>query len=38
MVSLTVTGQNDAAVGLYRRMGFTTLRDFAAFIWENPRV
>jgi ribosomal protein S18 acetylase RimI-like enzyme len=38
MVSLTVTGQNEAAVRLYRRMGFTTLRDFAAFIWENGRA
>jgi ribosomal protein S18 acetylase RimI-like enzyme len=34
MVSLTVTASNENAVRLYQRMGFTTLRDFAAFIWE----
>lgn len=33
-VSLTVTASNQNAVQLYRRMGFTTLRDFAAYIWE----
>ncbi len=33
-VSLTVTASNENAVRLYQRMGFTTLRDFAAYIWE----
>jgi ribosomal protein S18 acetylase RimI-like enzyme len=33
-VSLTVTASNANAVSLYRRMGFTTRRDFAAYIWE----
>ncbi len=36
MVSLTVTSSNENAVRLYQRMGFTTLRDFAAYIWEPP--
>lgn len=33
-VSLTVTTANDGAAQLYRRMGFTTRRDFAAYVWE----
>lgn len=32
--SLTVTASNDAAIRLYRRMGFRDLRDFAAYVWE----
>lgn len=35
-VSLTVTASNQAAVELYRRMGFTNRRNFAAYVWE-PR-
>ena len=33
-VSLTVTKANQHAVRFYRRMGFTPLRDFAAYVWE----
>jgi ribosomal protein S18 acetylase RimI-like enzyme len=33
-VSLTVTVANESAIGLYRRMGFTIMRDFAAYVWE----
>jgi ribosomal protein S18 acetylase RimI-like enzyme len=35
-VSLTVTASNASAIQLYRRMGFITVRDFAAYVWE-PR-
>jgi ribosomal protein S18 acetylase RimI-like enzyme len=33
-VSLTVTSANTEAIELYRRMGFTRSRDFAAYVWE----
>jgi len=33
-VSLTVTSANDSAANLYRRMGFTNRREFAAYVWE----
>jgi ribosomal protein S18 acetylase RimI-like enzyme len=33
-VSLTVTNENAWAASLYRRMGFTNRRDFAAYVWE----
>lgn len=33
-VSLTVTSANGVAAGLYRRMGFITHREFAAYVWE----
>jgi ribosomal protein S18 acetylase RimI-like enzyme len=36
-VSLTVTGSNEQAISLYRRMGFIKRRDFGAYVWENPR-
>ena len=36
-VSLTVTASNETAVQLYRRMGFTVRRNFAAYVWEPPR-
>jgi len=35
-VSLTVTAANDSAIRLYKRMGFVSRRDFAAYVWE-PR-
>jgi ribosomal protein S18 acetylase RimI-like enzyme len=35
-VSLTVTEANDAALRLYRNMGFVERRSFSAFVWE-PR-
>jgi ribosomal protein S18 acetylase RimI-like enzyme len=35
-VSLTVTASNESAIRLYRQMGFSTVRDFAAYVWE-PR-
>jgi ribosomal protein S18 acetylase RimI-like enzyme len=33
-VSLTVTGANEEAVGLYRRCGFREVRRFYAYVWE----
>jgi ribosomal protein S18 acetylase RimI-like enzyme len=33
-VSLTVTSANEAAATVYRRMGFVTRREFAAYVWE----
>ncbi len=33
--SLTVTSSNANAVVLYERMGFRTLRQFAAYVWEE---
>ena len=33
-VSLTVTANNSAAVGLYERFGFQVGRRFSAFVWE----
>ena len=33
-LSLTVTSANARAVGLYERAGFTTLRTFAAAVWQ----
>jgi ribosomal protein S18 acetylase RimI-like enzyme len=34
-VSLTVTSANTEAVRLYERMGFTTARVFAAYVWNT---
>lgn len=33
--SLTVTSSNTAAVRLYEQMGFTTRRNFAAYVWDG---
>jgi ribosomal-protein-alanine N-acetyltransferase len=33
-VSLTVTASNRAAVELYEQVGFRTIRQFHAFVWE----
>jgi ribosomal protein S18 acetylase RimI-like enzyme len=33
--SLTVTASNDSAVRLYERVGFDTVRQFPAFVWEG---
>lgn len=33
--SLTVTSSNEDAVALYERVGFTTVRKFSAFAWEE---
>ena len=33
--SLTVTAANEDAVGLYERMGFETIRQFWAYVWEG---
>jgi ribosomal protein S18 acetylase RimI-like enzyme len=33
--SLTVTSANDDAVRLYERVGFETLRQFSAYVWEG---
>ncbi len=35
-LSLTVTSANEKAVRLYERLGFNTLKTFAAAIWKNP--
>jgi ribosomal protein S18 acetylase RimI-like enzyme len=35
-VSLTVTASNETAIRLYRRLGFSNRRDFAAYVWD-PR-
>jgi ribosomal protein S18 acetylase RimI-like enzyme len=35
-VSLTVTSANHRAVTLYERMGFSTLREFNAYVWDHP--
>jgi ribosomal protein S18 acetylase RimI-like enzyme len=34
-VSLTVTAANEDAVRLYERMGFRTVKQFSAFVWEG---
>jgi ribosomal protein S18 acetylase RimI-like enzyme len=34
-VTLTVTGSNGEAIGLYERMGFRKTRNFAAFVWDT---
>ena len=34
-VSLTVTAANTEAIRLYDRLGFSTLRRFAAYVWEG---
>ena len=34
-VSLTVTETNAAAIALYERTGFRTIRNFCAFTWEG---
>jgi ribosomal protein S18 acetylase RimI-like enzyme len=33
--TLTVTSTNDDAVSLYERVGFETMRQFPAFVWEG---
>ncbi len=33
-LSLTVTAANTAAMSLYERMGFQTLREFSAYVWN----
>jgi len=33
--SLTVTTENEDAVRLYQRVGFQTIREFAAYVWEG---
>lgn len=33
-VSLTVTSANQRAVRLYERMGFRTLKEFSAYVWD----
>jgi len=35
--SLTVTGSNSKALELYRRVGFQTVRQFSAYVWEGFR-
>ncbi len=35
LLSLTVTEMNDRAVSLYKRLGFTELSVFDAFVWEG---
>jgi ribosomal protein S18 acetylase RimI-like enzyme len=35
-VSLTVTASNESAIRLYQRLGFSSRRDFAAYVWD-PR-
>ena len=34
-VTLTVTGSNAEAIGLYERMGFRKTRNFAAYVWDT---
>jgi ribosomal protein S18 acetylase RimI-like enzyme len=34
-VSLSVTANNNPAVGLYRRFGFVVLKEFAAYTWDK---
>jgi len=36
-LSLTVTCANRSAIGLYERMGFRTMKTFAAGVWEGER-
>ena len=36
-VSLTVTSSNDDAIRLYTRMGFRTIHQFQAYVWEGWR-
>lgn len=33
--SLTVTAANERALALYQRLGFRTIREFDAFVWET---
>jgi ribosomal protein S18 acetylase RimI-like enzyme len=33
--SLTVTAANEDAVSLYERVGFQTIRQFSAYVWEG---
>lgn len=33
-ISLTVTASNTAAISIYEKFGFHTMRDFFAYIWE----
>jgi len=35
-LSLTVTAANSRAVQLYERLGFKTVKTFAAAVWKNP--
>jgi len=34
-VTLTVTGSNSEAIGLYERMGFRKTRNFSAYVWDT---
>jgi len=34
-VTLTVTGSNAEAIGLYERMGFRKTRNFSAYVWDT---
>ena len=34
-VTLTVTGSNTEAIGLYERMGFRKTRNFSAYVWDT---
>jgi ribosomal protein S18 acetylase RimI-like enzyme len=34
-VTLTVTGSNIEAIGLYERMGFRKTRNFSAYVWDT---
>jgi ribosomal protein S18 acetylase RimI-like enzyme len=34
-VGLTVTSKNSDAIRLYRQMGFSDRRDFAAYVWDS---
>jgi ribosomal protein S18 acetylase RimI-like enzyme len=36
--SLTVTGSNQGAVGLYERLGFRTIREFDAVVWNAHKL
>lgn len=36
-LSLTVSASNDGAVRLYQRIGFRTIRQFRAYVWEGFR-
>lgn len=35
--TLTVTRENEPALALYRQLGFRTLTEFDAYVWERPQ-